>query len=160
MRSALIAALVFGLFAPGAAAQQAGQIVGGDDVQTTFTGAGSGTYCVIGRHYNFHPMGVMGANATLTANFRTDPAAGDITAAAISVELGTDAEGGSANVGFVTNDDSGGSLDPRVVLQTTELVNVVLAVGPFSPSRTAAICYQLQVVCTGVGCDARTASTP
>ena len=137
--------------------QQAGQIV-----QPTFptNRRATGYHCVAGRHMNFHNLGVFGIPATLTINFNTSPQGGDITAQLMRLQMGNDTDTSPpVDLARVSNDDTGGRLDPRIRFVNGQIGTFVLAVGLFASTGTP-VCYEYRMQCTGGGCNARNPVMP
>ncbi|MAG70636.1 MAG: hypothetical protein QF463_01020 [Vicinamibacterales bacterium] len=142
--------------------QQAGQTVSGD-VQTSFpTGRRSaGYYCVFGRHMNFHPLGVFGAGATITINFNTNPTFGDLVATVMRLQMGRDsATSPPVDLARLSNDDTGGRLDPRIRFVSGEPGTFILIVGMENSTSSTLVCYEHRFQCNGSGCNGSSASTP
>ena len=159
MRSAFTAVFVLGLFATGAA-QEAGQIV-----QPTFPGAQrtTGAACVAGRHIDLVNLGVFGPGALITVNVNTVPTGGDIVGGLFHIEAGLDADDTRPlDVFWTSNDDGGGSLDPRNTIgpiPPNGTGSIWHAVALYNPSGTP-VCFERRVQCSGPRCNGLTVVDP
>ena len=99
--------------------------------------------CAGGNFYNTHALGFATAGTRIVVDILSGDNIDPIAAASI-LQLGASAPD-SARMSFVSDDDSGGNLDPRLSFTLSFDSNVVLSVGSFTGSFG---CYWVKVEVT------------
>lgn len=103
--------------------------------------ASSGRNCIGPSGANTHSIGWVPANSHVTITFSSDF---DPVAAATIAQMGSGAPDRIARVGYWSDDDGGGNLEPRLAFTTGYEGTLVLFVSKFSAERTAG-CYFYKV---------------
>lgn len=103
--------------------------------------ASSARHCVGPTGSNVHDIGWVPASSQVTVTFSSDF---DPVAAISVMQLGQDAPDRVARASFVSDDDSGGNLEPELRFTTSFPGTVVLHVSKLVPAREAG-CYFYKV---------------
>ena len=104
---------------------------------------------------------MFGSPATITINFNTTPSFGDIVATLMRLQMGRDSgTTPPVDLARLSNDDTGGRLDPRIRFVSGEPGTFILVVGMQNSTSSSFICYEYRFQCSGGGCNGSSAVSP
>jgi hypothetical protein len=103
--------------------------------------ASGGKHCVTAKAGAVHGLGWVPQGSNVTVTFVSDF---DPVAAITLVQLGAESPTQPARASLVSDDDSGGNLEPEIRFTTTHSGTMALVVKPFSNTEGAG-CYNFKV---------------